>query len=155
MEPSRSATMRRSRRDTDSHPTVLDLDFRPSFWTSIDDARRCTRDALALTTIAVGNLSEVEVAVESHDPDEAADRLLELGQELVIVKLGPEGVLAKTTSERVEVSPIEIEVVNGLGAGDAFGGALCHGVLSGWSLGRDDSIRECRRCDRRLTARVF
>ena len=32
--------------------------------------------------------------------------------------------------------PVEIEVVNGLGAGDAFGGALCHGLLSGWGLER-------------------
>jgi 5-dehydro-2-deoxygluconokinase len=135
MEPSRSATMSALEARHRSHPTVLDLDFRPSFWTSTEDARRCTRDALALTTVAVGNLTEVEVAVETQNPDEAANRLLELGQELVIVKLGPEGVLAKTRDERVEVSPIEIEVVNGLGAGDAFGGALCHGILSGWSLG--------------------
>jgi 5-dehydro-2-deoxygluconokinase len=139
MEPSRSATMVALEARNRMHPTVLDLDFRPSFWTSREDARRATRDALAFTTIAVGNLSEVEVAVDSQEPDVAADRLLELGQELVIVKLGPDGVLAKTRSERVEVSPIEIEVVNGLGAGDAFGGALCHGVLSGWPL--DETIR--------------
>jgi 5-dehydro-2-deoxygluconokinase len=31
---------------------------------------------------------------------------------------------------------VEIEVVNGLGAGDAFGGALCHGLLSEWELER-------------------
>ena len=29
-----------------------------------------------------------------------------------------------------------VEVVNGLGAGDAFGGALCHGLLAGWDLER-------------------
>ncbi|CAM5274114.1 5-dehydro-2-deoxygluconokinase OS=Streptomyces alboniger OX=132473 GN=iolC PE=3 SV=1 [Streptomyces alboniger] len=27
-------------------------------------------------------------------------------------------------------------VLNGLGAGDAFGGALCHGLLAGWELER-------------------
>jgi 5-dehydro-2-deoxygluconokinase len=32
------------------------------------------------------------------------------------------------------VAPAEIEVVNGLGAGDAFGGAICHGLLEGWPL---------------------
>ncbi len=134
MEPSRAATMAALSTRNRAHPTVLDLDYRPTFWTSIDDARSATREALALTTIAVGNLSEVEVAVGSQVPDVAADRLLELGQELVIVKLGPDGVLAKTKDERVEVAPIEIDVVNGLGAGDAFGGALCHGVLAGWTL---------------------
>jgi 5-dehydro-2-deoxygluconokinase len=48
------------------------------------------------------------------------------------VKRGPEGVLARTAAGVVEAPPIEVEVVNGLGAGDAFGGALCHGLLSGW-----------------------
>jgi 5-dehydro-2-deoxygluconokinase len=33
-------------------------------------------------------------------------------------------------------APIPVEVVNGLGAGDAFGGALCHGLLSGWDTRR-------------------
>ena len=65
----------------------------------------------------------------------AADALLERGVELAIVKQGPKGVLAATRDERVE-PPFPVEVVNGLGAGDAFGGALCHGLLSGWDLRR-------------------
>ena len=31
---------------------------------------------------------------------------------------------------------VPVDVVNGLGAGDAFGGALCHGLLAGWDLAR-------------------
>ncbi len=138
-EPSRSATMSALEARHRAHPTVLDLDYRPSFWTSADEAGRYAREALAHTTIAVGNLGEGEVAVGTSDADEAADRLLKLGQSVAVVKLGPDGVLAKTSDERVQVSPVEIEVVNGLGAGDAFGGALCHGVLSGWTL--DETIR--------------
>ena len=133
-EPSRSATLAALASRQHKHPTILDLDYRPSFWTSRDDAHRSALDALAHVTIAVGNLSEVEVAVGTGGADFAADRLLELGVELAVVKLGPEGVLAKTREERVEVPPTPIDVVNGLGAGDGFGGALCHGVLSGWSL---------------------
>jgi 5-dehydro-2-deoxygluconokinase len=121
------------------HPTVIDLDYRPSFWDSLDEAHECAIDALGFATIAVGNLSEVEVAVGSASPDEAADRLLEFGCSIAVVKLGPHGVLAKTSTERIEVAPIEVEVVNGLGAGDGFGGALCHGVLSEWSL--EETIR--------------
>jgi 5-dehydro-2-deoxygluconokinase len=45
-------------------------------------------------------------------------------------------VLARTRTETVEVPPTPIEVVNGLGAGDGFGGALCHGLLAGWPLER-------------------
>jgi 5-dehydro-2-deoxygluconokinase len=134
MEPSRSATMAALEARNRRHHTVLDLDYRPTFWESPVEARKAARAALAHATIAIGNLSEVEVAVESRDPEVAADRLLELGLSLAVVKLGPEGVLAKTHDERVEVPSVPVEVVNGLGAGDGFGGAFCHGVLAGWSL---------------------
>jgi 5-dehydro-2-deoxygluconokinase len=56
--------------------------------------------------------------------------------ELTIEKRGPEGVRGSRGGEVVEVPPIAVEVVNGLGAGDAFGGALCHGLLAGWELER-------------------
>ena len=64
----------------------------------------------------------------------AADALLDRGVELAIVKQGPKGVLAKTRTETVEVPPHFVDVVNGLGAGDSFGGALCLGLLEGWPL---------------------
>jgi 5-dehydro-2-deoxygluconokinase len=38
----------------------------------------------------------------------------------------------RTADTLVEVPPVEVEVVNGLGAGDAFGGALVYGLLQGW-----------------------
>jgi len=134
VEPSRSATMAALRVRGRHHPTVLDLDYRPVFWSSLEEARSCVRDAVSHASIAVGNLDEVEVCVDTREPDLAADRLLELGCTLAVVKMGPEGVLAKTRDERVLASPVEVEVVNGLGAGDAFGGALCHGVLNDWPL---------------------
>jgi len=134
VEPSRSATMAALKSRDHQHPTVLDLDYRPMFWGSLGEAREAARAALAHATIAIGNLSEVAVAVDSSEPDTAADRLLDLGLNAAVVKLGPEGVLAKTRDERVVVPPIPVQVVNGLGAGDGFGGAFCHGVLAGWPL---------------------
>ena len=85
-------------------------------------------------TVAVGNREECEVAVGETEPERAADALLDAGVELAIVKQGPKGVLAKTRTERVESPPITIKPLNGLGAGDSFGGSLCHGLLAGWPL---------------------
>ena len=133
-EPSRSAHFAaweaRERRPL----TVLDLDWRPMFWESQAAAGEHIRRALTQVTVAVGNLTECEVAVEESDPGRAADALLDLGVELAIVKQGPNGVLARTRHESVTVAPIRIDVVNGLGAGDGFGGSLCHGLLDGWPL---------------------
>ena len=114
--------------------TVLDLDYRPMFWHSRQEASDRVREALPFVTVAVGNREECEVATGETDPERAADALLDAGVELAVVKQGPRGVQGKTRSERVVVLPTPVEVVNGLGAGDAFGGSLCHGLLTGLPL---------------------
>jgi len=120
-------------RSKDYH-TILDLDYRPSLWASVDDARSMAKRAIALSTVVVGNSEECEVALGVSDPDAAADALLSAGVKLAIIKLGAGGALLASETERVRVAPTPIEVVCGLGAGDAFGGALCHGLLKGLSL---------------------
>ncbi|MET0424052.1 MAG: PfkB family carbohydrate kinase, partial [Actinoplanes sp.] len=85
---------------------------------------------------AVGNLDEAETAAGVRKPAEAAAALHDAGVELAVIKQGPEGVLAaERGGTEIEVPPVPVEVLNGLGAGDAFGGALCHGLLAGWELG--------------------
>jgi 5-dehydro-2-deoxygluconokinase len=135
-EPSRSATLAAIEARARSGITVLDLDYRPMFWPSREEARTWMQRALAFATVAVGNLDECETAVGTADPEAAAAALRDRGVEVVVVKQGPKGVLARDASTRVEVPPTPVEVVNGLGAGDAFGGALCHGLLAGWGLER-------------------
>ncbi len=115
--------------------TVLDLDYRPMFWETPAHATEQVQRALSQVTVAVGNREECEVAVGETEPERAADALIAAGVELAVVKQGPKGVLAKTRSgERVESPPIPIRPLNGLGAGDSFGGSLCHGLLAGWPL---------------------
>lgn len=133
-EPSRAAHHAALEARAGRRHTVLDLDYRPMFWTSAAEASAQIRPLLEQVTVVVGNREECEVAVGETDPRAAADALLERGAELAIVKQGPKGVFAKTRDEEVEVPPHHVDVVNGLGAGDAFGGALCHGLLSGWGL---------------------
>jgi 5-dehydro-2-deoxygluconokinase len=112
--------------------TVLDLDYRPTFWRSREEASARIGAAVDQVTIAVGNREECAVAVGSGDPHEAAARLRRRGIELAIVKLGGEGVLLSSDEGERVIGPPRIEVVCGLGAGDAFGGALAHGLLRGW-----------------------
>jgi 5-dehydro-2-deoxygluconokinase len=116
--------------------TVLDLDWRESLWDSRADAEREVRAALPHVTVAVGNVEECAVATGLNDPAAAGRALLEAGLDLAVIKRGPDGVMAMTASETVHVEPLSVKVVNGLGAGDGFGGALCHGLLAGWPLER-------------------
>jgi len=135
-EPSREANLAALQARAKDQHTILDLVYRSAFWTNPADATEQIAKALPFVTIAVGNKEECEVAIGETEPQRAADALLERGVEIAIVKQGPKGVLAKTKNESVEVPPYAVEVVNGLGAGDSFGGALCYGLLEGWDLQR-------------------
>ncbi|MFJ6440126.1 5-dehydro-2-deoxygluconokinase [Streptomyces sp. NPDC091649] len=150
-EPSRSATLAalaaRGARSAGARPhgvprtaTVFDLDWRPMFWEGGDDGGEAParyREALAHATVAVGNIDECAIATGEREPYAAARALLAAGVELAVVKQGPKGVLAvHRDGTTADVPPLPVEVVNGLGAGDAFGGALCHGLLAGWPLDR-------------------
>jgi 5-dehydro-2-deoxygluconokinase len=131
-EPSRSATLAALEARGRAALTVLDLDYRPMFWPSREAAREAVSVALGHVTVAVGNLDECDMAVAEDEPQRAGQALLDRGVDLAVVKQGPRGVLAMTAAGRAESPPFPVEVLNGLGAGDAFGGALCHGLLAGW-----------------------
>lgn len=144
-EPSRSATLAALTARDRTGITVFDLDWRPMFWRGGSDgsrsapetARACYAEALRHATVAVGNLDECEIATGVREPRACAEALLEAGVELAVVKQGPKGVLAvQRDGTTAEVPPVPVEVLNGLGAGDAFGGSLCHGLLAGWPLER-------------------
>jgi 5-dehydro-2-deoxygluconokinase len=161
-EPSSTATLAALEARAKKDVTVLDLDYRPMFWPSREEARRRVQLALPHVTVAVGNLDECETAVGEREPLAAAQALHEFGVGLAVVKQGPKGVLASLSPQRgargawgggqppheqggsggdrpPEVStvpPVPVNVLNGLGAGDAFGGALCHGLLAGWDIER-------------------
>jgi 5-dehydro-2-deoxygluconokinase len=134
-EPSRTATLAALAHRAKSGTTVFDLDWRPMFWQDPEAARPFYAEALKHVTVAVGNLDEVEVATGVREPQAAAQALLDAGVEIAVVKQGPKGVLAvNRDGDSAEVPPLPVNVLNGLGAGDAFGGSLCHGLLEGWDL---------------------
>ncbi len=133
-EPSRAAHLAaleaRGRRPF----TILDLDYREQFWAAPEAARAAIAEALPHVDIAVGNRQECQVAVGESDPYRAAEALLDRGVDLAIVKRGADGVLAMDANRVVEVAGTPIDVVNGLGSGDAFGGTLCFGLIKEWPL---------------------
>ncbi|MDO5661073.1 MAG: 5-dehydro-2-deoxygluconokinase [Brachybacterium sp.] len=151
-EPSRSAHLAALEARGRTVHTVFDLDYRPMFWESAEAAREQYREALRFATVAVGNREECEVAVGESEPERAADALLEAGVEIAIVKQGPKGVLGKTATEHVVVAPTAIQVINGLGAGDSFGGSLCHGLLTEQNL--ETLLTRCNAAGAIVTSRL-
>ncbi|MFJ9009202.1 5-dehydro-2-deoxygluconokinase [Streptomyces canus] len=157
-EPSRSATLAALKCRDRAGTTVFDLDWRPALWSQTawanpDEARPYYAEALRHATVAVGNLDECEIATGEREPRACAEALLAAGVELAVVKQGPKGVLAvHRDGTTAEAPPVPVEVVNGLGAGDAFGGSLCHGLLSGWELER--TVRYANAAGAHVAARL-
>ena len=133
-EPSRSAHHAAWNARAAGALTVLDLDYRPTLWESPDAASAQISKALEKVSIVIGNLEECKLATSESDPDRVANALLSKGADIAVVKMGPKGVLAKSHNETVIKLPHPIKVLNGLGAGDSFGGAFCYGLLEGWDL---------------------
>ncbi|MDR3070395.1 MAG: 5-dehydro-2-deoxygluconokinase [Propionibacteriaceae bacterium] len=133
-EPSRQAHFAAWEERNCRRYTIIDLDYRPKFWPNGGE-RESAVAALKQCNVAVGNTEECWVATGERDPKRAAKAMLDLGVEIAVVKRGPEGAMVMTHDEVIEAPTLSVSTLNGLGAGDGFGGALCHGLISGWELG--------------------
>ena len=114
--------------------TILDLDYRPSFWENEAVAKKVTLEAISKSTVLVGNRREFEVVSGLTDPKQISQRFLGDQISTVIVKLGEQGVYLSSKDEEYLLPPLKVDVRCGLGAGDGFGGMLIHGLLNSWSL---------------------
>ena len=101
--------------------TVFDLDWRPTLWDRREEYPALAADAVAVADIVIGNEDEVDAA-----------KLRDV-QKLVL-KRGERGATVYDQGDETDVPGFPVEVVNGLGAGDAFAAALGHGLLRGLSL---------------------
>jgi 5-dehydro-2-deoxygluconokinase len=126
-EPSRSTTLGILERRVGKSYTVFDLDWRPSLWLNHEpEYQVVARVGARLADVVIGGDSEFRAA--GFSPQEA----LALGARLAVAKHGPDGVSAHTPDGGEQRVPgLAVPVVNGLGAGDAFGAAFGAGLLAG------------------------
>jgi 5-dehydro-2-deoxygluconokinase len=117
--PSRETTLAavRAHRGT----TIFDLDWRPTLWDDPTEYAALAADAVASADIVVGNEEEVEAA-----------RVTDVGT--LVLKRGERGATVFEGGEETDVPGFPVEVVNGLGAGDAFAAAVGHALLRGLPL---------------------
>ena len=128
--PSRETTLELLR--AHAGMSVFDLDWRPALW---DDRRAfepLAHEAAAAADVVVGNEEEVAAAG-------GLEALLALRPAAVVLKRGAEGATLYENGDRIDVPGTQVDVVNGLGAGDAFAAALGYAVVHG--LGLAEGVR--------------
>jgi 2-dehydro-3-deoxygluconokinase len=107
--------------------------MRLKLWT-VEQARETMFPLIRRSTIVLGGMEELSLLLQVDSPDAAADWALEQGLGIAVIKLGAEGALVATPSERRTIPPFLIpRVVDTVGAGDGFDA----GFIAGRLLGRD------------------
>lgn len=134
LEPSRTATIfaaevaRRSVTEV-----LLDIDYRAGLWPSADAFGVHVRQLAALSDLAIGTQEEIEAATGETDPDRGAARLFAGHLKLVVLKRGADGCrIYHRDGPTSDVPPFAVEILNVLGAGDAFASGFVYGHLRGW-----------------------
>ena len=151
-EPSRSATMYAAERARAHGVTVyLDIDFRADQWHDPRAFGVVIRSVLPVVDVLIGSEDEVkasavtdtsQVVIEhsqisdpqiSGDLPSAIATLLGTGCGALVLKRGQHGSAAYLSDGQVvEAEPFSVEILNILGAGDAYASGLITGRARGW-----------------------
>jgi 2-dehydro-3-deoxygluconokinase len=111
----------------------FDPNMRLKLWT-VERAREVMFPLIRRSTILLGGMEELSLLLQVDSPDAAADWALEQGLSIAAIKLGADGALVATASERRTIPPFTIpRVIDTVGAGDGFDA----GFIAGRLLGRD------------------
>lgn len=168
-EPSRSATFFAAEQARAAGATVvLDIDFRPDQWHDPRAFGVILRAALHLVDIVLGTEDEINAAMLTDpaqvrlthsqvsdarvggDVDAAIAALLALGPRALLQKRGAAGARVHLAAAngaaptRQDVPGFPVEVVNILGAGDAFAAGFLYGHVHGWTWAR--AVRLANAC---------
>jgi len=151
-QPSRDATLFAAEQAREGgNRVVLDLDVRAELWPDMRAYAASIRSILPHTNVVIGTVEEVAAAVARdgeatrgaaiESPDSFDGALMDGVQELlgagsaqaVVVKRGARSTLiCLRGGETIEAATFPVEVLNVLGAGDAFAGGFLYGYLKGW-----------------------
>lgn len=112
-------------------PVSFDLNYRANLW-STNDAAAFYREILPRVDIVFAGEDEAAIAVDpGTDPADLANRLTALGPGEAVIKLGSEGALARINGELFQHEAIPVDVVDTVGAGDAFVAGYLAEMLQG------------------------
>jgi 5-dehydro-2-deoxygluconokinase len=145
-EPGRAATLSAAAAARDAGvPVVVDIDYRPDQWESAAAFSAQMRELLRSATLAIGTEEELAAAAGSIDVAQGAAALLACGPstglgtgiEALVLKRGARGsTVFRAGVPPIDAAPFPVDVLNVLGAGDAFASGFLYGYLQGWPIER-------------------
>lgn len=115
-------------------PVAFDPNVRLKLWPA-KEARAALLELLpGVDWLLIGH-EEAELLTGESDPEKGAKVLIDRGPSTVVVKIGSEGALGLSRDETIHSPAFPVDVVETIGAGDAFDAGFVSGRLRGWDLG--------------------
>jgi fructokinase len=108
----------------DGKPIVHDANLRPGRWEATETAVSVVRGCVPHAALLKCNRAEARLLTGREDPAEAAEALLDLGAQSVVVTLGADGALLRGAGGTLDVPGVAANPVDTTGAGDAVSGVL-------------------------------
>ena len=131
--PSRESTLRALSTAREAGMcTVFDIDYRASSWTSSASAGEVARGALPWVEVLLGNEDELLLLTAESDTSRQAETAMSHGVKIVVCKLGAKGAMACTGEGSWSVSPVPVDVVSTIGAGDGFAAGFLYALDRGF-----------------------
>lgn len=133
-DPSRATTLTAMERAKAAGTTVaLDLDLRKTLWQDLRTYGVNMRATAPLVDIIIGTEEEITSAADQSNVENAVAVLVKLASKAVAVKRGQAGSEIFTPDGTVhQAKPFKVDVLNVLGAGDAWASGFLYGYLNGW-----------------------
>lgn len=130
----------------------FDPNLRPELLSDVNAVRKICEPVLRRAYVVSTGRHEAFAITGVNDEDEACRRLLNMGIEIVAMKLGEQGCRIYSHSEVVEAPPFKVNVVDPTGAGDCFDAAIVVGLIEGMPL--EDMARFANACGALATTRL-
>ncbi|MCS7253679.1 MAG: sugar kinase [Armatimonadota bacterium] len=130
----------------------FDPNLRPELLSDANAVRRICEPVLRTAYVVSTGRYEAFAITGADDEDEACNKLLGMGIQVVAMKLGERGCRIYSQSSVIEAPPFKVDVVDPTGAGDCFDAAIVVGLIEGMPL--EDLARLANACGALATTRL-
>ncbi|MBR2189742.1 MAG: carbohydrate kinase [Eubacterium sp.] len=133
-EPAKSATCEAVQMAKKAGALIsYDPNYRAALWPDEQTAIREMRAVVPYVDLMKISDEECALLTGEHDPEKAAERLLEAGVRCAFVTCGGDGSLLRTKAVCVQEPAMKCKLVDTTGAGDSFwGGVLYQFAVNNW-----------------------
>ena len=129
-----SALLRSAR---ESSTISYDPNARPTLMGAPEDVRARIEENIALSDVVKASDEDVAWLYGTEDVEDVAASWRDLGPSLTVLTRGGDGAVAFSASGRVQVAPVQVEVVDTVGAGDTFSAGILDALAAKGLLGAD------------------